>query len=632
MEATALIYLTLYLLAAFIGLSVTLYTWRRRTVNGAAQYSLFAFNQVAWILFFIVELLSYKKETKIFWDQLQWINTVLLPVTLAWFTIHYVGIELPRKRLFWAAMLAFPFLFVLLVFSNPWHGLVWEVAWVRIGDPFSDLVYDFTPLDEIMIGYSYIIGSLSVALLAIHMWNMPSPARRQAVLIILGLAAPYLGGLFILAGVQIGPFRDMMPFTFAISNLLALAGLYRLRLFDIAPVVRDVVIDELRDEVLVVDPRERLVYLNRAAMHRLGLPAGAVFGRSIDDVYRDWPGLVEQLKDPGESDAFTVKIPTGEVVAYQLRTSLLHDPWGRPAGRVILMNDVTRLKAAEDELRQHRQYLSQLVEQRTAELTSALNTLQHNADVLEQRVAERTAELAAQNRELETFAYSVSHDLKAPLRGIDGYSRLLLEEYGPLLDEEGRRFLDNIRLAAAQMYQLIEDLLAYSRFQRRTFSYQQVDLCTLTQAVLAEYAGEIDRRHIRLLTDLQCQDVYVEVEGLAQALRNLGDNAIKFTRDVAEPCIEVGSRLTQDGCLLWVRDNGIGFDMGYQDRIFEIFQRLHRSEDYPGTGIGLALVQKAAQRMGGRAWAESAPGFGATFYFLLPQRAEDGEKLASSAG
>lgn len=248
-----------------------------------------------------------------------------------------------------------------------------------------------------------------------------------------------------------------------------------------------------------------------------------------------------------------------------------------------------------------------------------LEQVQRHAVDLEKRVIERTNELEAKNREMETFTYSVSHDLKAPLRGIDGYSKLLLDDYGDRLDEDGKEFLMTIRKATGQMHQLISDLLAYSRLERRTLNTSQIDLPSLVQSIVAERQGEINERDVLLTIDIPCQRVSAEVEGLSQALRNLLDNALKFTQNIATPSIEIGGQETETSCILWVRDNGIGFDMRYHDRIYDIFQRLHRTEDYPGTGIGLALVRKVMQRMGGRTWAESSPGAGAAFYLEIPK-------------
>jgi len=284
----------------------------------------------------------------------------------------------------------------------------------------------------------------------------------------------------------------------------------------------------------------------------------------------------------------------GTPVWVNLTAALVRRPSGEPDYSVTVVEDISQRKQAEASL-----------ERLTAEL--------------EQRVAQRTAQLEAKNRELETFTYSVSHDLKAPLRGIDGYSRLLLEDYALRLDHEGQRFLHSIRKATEQMGRLIDDLLAYSRLERRALVPGKVDLPGLVQAVLAERSDEIRARGVAVSVTMPEASATADVDGLALALRNLVDNALKFSRNAAPPRIEIGGRAGDKTCRVWVRDNGIGFDMQYHDRIFEIFQRLHRAEDYPGTGIGLAMVHKALERMGGRAWAESAPGAGATFYLEMPR-------------
>ena len=237
---------------------------------------------------------------------------------------------------------------------------------------------------------------------------------------------------------------------------------------------------------------------------------------------------------------------------------------------------------------------------------------------LEQRVAERTEQLSAANRELEAFSYTVSHDLKAPLRGIDGYSQLLQEEHGDRLDDEGRQFIQRIRRGVQQMGSLISDLLDYSRMERRTMEQQAVELRPLLDLVLEGHAADIAAAHTALALQLEPMTLQLDREGLSVALRNLVGNAIKFSKSQAQPRVEIGCRREPGRCLLWVRDNGVGFDMKYHDRIFGIFQRLQRAEDYAGTGVGLALVAKAVQRMGGRVWAESTPGEGATFYMEFP--------------
>jgi PAS domain S-box-containing protein len=264
---------------------------------------------------------------------------------------------------------------------------------------------------------------------------------------------------------------------------------------------------------------------------------------------------------------------------------------GRPA-ELVLAHDVTEQRRV------------------TAEI-SQLNT------ELEQRVAERTTELLVLNQSLESFVYSVSHDLKTPLRGIEGYSKLLLEDYREKLDDEGLLFINNIRDGIKRMNELIDDLLAYSRMERRKLETVSLDLNRLLDNVLAERAEEFAIRNVQVDVNLPALSVEADADGLALVLRNLIGNALKFTSQTPAAHIEIRAHQDGDSITLWIKDNGIGFDMKYYERIFEIFQRLHRLEDYPGTGIGLALVKKAMQRMNGKVWAESTVGQGATFYLEL---------------
>lgn len=240
---------------------------------------------------------------------------------------------------------------------------------------------------------------------------------------------------------------------------------------------------------------------------------------------------------------------------------------------------------------------------------------------LERRVIERTAELERAYAELEGFSYAVAHDLKAPLRAINSFAHLLREEMGHNLDARAHNHLNRIRGGSLKMAALIDDLLAYSHIERRELFERNIEFKELLQSMLMLYTDELQRREVKLVTNIEPITLYVDSEGLSLVLRNLVENALKYTREATPPHIEVRACRTDNGLLFTVQDNGIGFDMQYHDHIFKVFQRLHRDDQYPGTGIGLALVRKAVERLGGKVWAESTAGAGAKFFVELPARA-----------
>jgi PAS domain S-box-containing protein len=237
---------------------------------------------------------------------------------------------------------------------------------------------------------------------------------------------------------------------------------------------------------------------------------------------------------------------------------------------------------------------------------------------LEQRVVERTVELEAANKELEAFSYSVSHDLRAPLRAVDGFSQAVLEDYGAQLPDEGRRDLQTIREGAQRMGQLIDDLLKFSRLSRSPLNKQKVNIGKLVGNVLESLNSQREGRQVEIHVG-----ALPECEGdgalLNQVWVNLISNALKYTRRRETAVIEIGCKLENDENVYFVRDNGAGFDMRYVNKLFGVFQRLHRADQFEGTGVGLAIVQRIVHRHGGRIWAEATLNQGATFYFTLKE-------------
>jgi len=240
---------------------------------------------------------------------------------------------------------------------------------------------------------------------------------------------------------------------------------------------------------------------------------------------------------------------------------------------------------------------------------------------LEDRVRERTAQLEAAMRELETFSYSVSHDLRAPLRAIDGFGQALVEDFPEQLPADAKRYLSRIRTSTQHMAQLIEDLLNLARVSRGTLERRTVDLSQTARQVVGELQQHEPGRTVEVGV-WEGMSAEADPHLLRVVLENLIGNAWKFTSKSAKPHIEIGALKDHGRATFFVRDNGAGFDMAYADKLFGAFQRLHSASEYAGTGIGLATVQRIVQRHGGRIWAEGEVGKGAVFFFTLALAAE----------
>jgi len=277
-----------------------------------------------------------------------------------------------------------------------------------------------------------------------------------------------------------------------------------------------------------------------------------------------------------------------------------HNVYPSPEGLTLFTRDITSRKKDR------------------SDLEAAKAEIEHMNEELELRVRERTAQLHSTIKELEAFSYSVSHDLRAPLRAIDGFSKLLFEDYYSKLDPEGRRIIDVIRNSTVRMGHLIDGLLAFSRLGRQSMGSSPMDMTELARdAYIEANACETGRT-----VDLKIADLPPAIGDrvlIRQVFINLLSNALKFTRDRNPAIIEVGWKPEADQNIFYVRDNGVGFDMRYVGKLFGVFQRLHGVDEFEGTGLGLAIVQRIVHRHGGRVWAEGALGEGTTIYFTLPK-------------
>jgi PAS domain S-box-containing protein len=351
------------------------------------------------------------------------------------------------------------------------------------------------------------------------------------------------------------------------------------------------------DTIFVRDMSDIITYWNRGAEELYGWSAQQAVGKHSQQLLQaEFPIPIEEVRAEllrtgrWEGELRKTKAD-GSGVVVASRWSLRQDEQGRPTAILETNNDISERKQREEEIRK-----------------------------LNVELGKRTSDLEVSNKELEAFAYSVSHDLRAPLRHMGGFTELLQKHIGPTVDEKGQRYMRIILESAKKMGSLIDDLLAFSRIGRAETRETMVILDQLVKEVLSDMQQETDGRNIAWKIGA-LPNLYGDRSMMKLALVNLISNAVKFTRKQPQPEIEIASMETKpDGVVVFVRDNGVGFDMKYAHKLFGVFQRLHQSDSFEGTGIGLATVQRIIHRHGGRVWAESLVDRGATFFFSVPSR------------
>ncbi len=353
--------------------------------------------------------------------------------------------------------------------------------------------------------------------------------------------------------------------------------------------------EESRD-VIYISSREGLILeINKAASELFGYARDELLGMDIHELYADSADrdkFQREIEEKGSLKDYEMRLrrKNGTDIYCLITSTVRHDREGAILGYQGIIHDITGRKQAEEEIRK----LNRELEQRILELTET-------------------------NRELDAFSHSVSHDLRAPLVAIGGFARRLLRKHSDDLDAAGLDMLNTILANVQNMERLINDLLAFSRSGRQRMNLLDVDMEELVSTVFEELRTIVPGRKVHLKAG-KLLPAYADPSLIRQVIMNLLSNAFKFTRTREEAVIEAGSRYDGNDVLYYVKDNGVGFDMRYANRLFDVFQRMHGDEGFEGTGIGLSIVQRIVVRHGGRVWAEGSVGKGAVFYFTLPQK------------
>jgi PAS domain S-box-containing protein len=374
----------------------------------------------------------------------------------------------------------------------------------------------------------------------------------------------------------------------------------------LASVYNRSLIEASLDPLVTIDPEGRISDVNAATEEVTGYTRSELIGTDFSDYFTDpekarsgyrqvfSEGLVRDYE-------LSIRHRNGDIMPVLYNASIYRDEAGTVIGVFAAARDITERKQAQEALQNLLAELESRVQERTKELSEANESLQ------------------AANKELDSFSYSVSHDLRAPLRAIDGFSMMVLKGYADKLDDEGRRKLNVIRSNTQRMGQLIDDLLAFSRMGRKEMLRASIDMEALVHSAWGELSLVHSGRSIQLSVD-KLPPAMGDPTLIKEVVLNLLSNAIKFSKQRETAIIEVGAYPEEERNVYFVKDNGVGFDMQYYDKLFGVFRRLHTSDQFEGTGVGLAIADRIIRRHGERVWAEGTVGEGATFYFTLARR------------
>lgn len=528
---------------------------------------------------------------KIAWYKLFHVVFPLIPTSFLWLALHYSGARRLLTRRTLALLAVFPLIHAAIVVTNESHGWMWQrqhtaavVGSMRFlstdtAGPWYWIILCYC--HGLMIASGCLFGRLLLVSRGIYGW--------QSTAVVLAALTASIGTVL-----DVFDLSPLEPFVttqmgLAAGIITAALSLSTLRRTDLLSFSREAVFNNISDAIMVVDVNGRVAEANTTAARILQLPKSRVIGSRVEEMLPELPSFSAR---PTDSAAEILVSRESRSRVYDLHVSTLGDTRGVVRGRVIAMRDITERRKAEDRLR-------------------SLN------EELESRVYERTKTLEVANHELEAFTYSVSHDLRAPLRLIDGYSRMLAEDYGTALDSKGLELCDVVQREARRMGKLIDALLALSRSSRAVTDIALLDMTALASETFDALTSTEQREGIEFsvgtLPPARGDPVLIRL-----VWTNLLSNALKFSSQRDPPVIKVTSTISESEITYAVTDNGTGFNMEHAGKLFGVFQRMHTDPRFPGTGVGLAIVQRVVERHGGRVWAETQPGNGATFRFTMP--------------
>jgi len=571
-------------------------------VSGAVEFSWYVLLSLLYTLFNTLELLSITTEGKLIWGNLQFVMTIFAPLSFLNFSLAFTRYQQDRSRRNWTILIALAIFFILVLYTDSYHHLVYPEGSITPADPFSSLGYEFTIVAWIFVIFGYGVGLIGLLLLISSFFTARRPFRSQILAVIFSVMMPFLGVLLSLSGIRILNNLDITHIATAFSSLIIAFALFHYGLFDIVPIARGMLIEKMQDIVLVFDDQLRILDANPTALSYLNLSEEVIIGKTANDVIPNWKIHEQQFyKLSGNSLELAIGEET-ERNYFSVKLTKLLDDKGKDAGQLAIARNITEKKLAETKINQYNERL----------------------ELLNKELEEANKELLVLDQIKDEFVANVSHELCSPMTNIRLFHEIL-----KLQPERVSEFIETLSRESERLADLIDSLLTLSRVDQGIFKLEKMDfdLVKLVQEYVNDRNSLAKKKDLTLkfVTDVKTMSVQADRKRIGHVISILLTNALNYTPAGGDVLVGVKNKSQEDED--WVgfciQDSGIGIALEEQERIFERFFRGssgYKSE-VSGTGLGLAIAKEIIDLHGGRIMLESSgvPGEGAVFSVWLPQ-------------
>lgn len=586
-----ILFLTPYLVSILLAAGMGFLAVSRRDIKGANTIAALAFSQAFTLVAYVVEINVIGIDAKIYWDSAQWITTSIASIAYFIFALQFTNIITSSTRKFWTYLLIFPVIYQILDLTNAFHSFTRLNSAILESDPFTFLLYDYTPLAYLETAGIIILPVVGIAILIDHLFTARAVYRSQTIILIAAAIIPLLG-TFLLFFLPELVYANLMPYSFAASNIFFAFALFRFKLFDVVPMARGIVVESLPEAVVVLDIENRVIDLNHATEKLLNTTKDATIGNHIIQVFQQINEVTQRFIDVNQA---LVEMPleiNGEKKIVELEIAPINDDKGVITGRVIILRDVT--------------------EQREAVKTM----------VEAKQIAEEARAVAEQANQMKTdFMAGMSHELRTPLNAILTFSELMGNEtFGPVTEEQ-KDYLGKTLQSGQHLLELINDILDIAKIQAGMmvlFLEDDFDVNNELKIVIDMVEQMLIDKPVKLIAtiDPEFPPLTCDKRRVRQILLNLLNNAAKFTEEGA---IALTAALRENDILFTVSDSGPGIPEDELETIFTPYvQTLSGMQENSGSGLGLPISRDLAQAHGGKLWVESKVGNGTTFYVTIP--------------